>query len=32
MNEMSQIEAAVARYRAGAMGRLAPLSDKGTPT
>jgi len=30
MNEMSQIEAAVARYRAGDMGRLAPLvEDKG---
>ena len=30
MNEMSQIEAAVAHYRAGDMGRLAPLvEDKG---
>ena len=27
MNDRSQIEAAVARYRAGEMGRLAPLSE-----
>jgi hypothetical protein len=27
MNERSQIEAAVARYRSGEMGHLAPLSD-----
>jgi redox-sensitive bicupin YhaK (pirin superfamily) len=27
MNERSQVEAAVARYRAGGRGHLAPLSD-----
>ena len=32
MNGMPEIEAAVARYRAGEMGRLAPLSEEGTPT
>ena len=28
MNERSQIEAAVARYRTGAMGHLEPLSER----